>query len=306
RAEFGDWVIDRFQRDYLAGRTPNPCVLCNTHIKWAALLKRADALGCDFIATGHYAQVRQDEPTGRHVISRGLDRNKDQSYALWGIAQEHLARSIFPLGQYTKPAIRQIASEFGLDHVAAKPDSYEICFIPDNDYRGFLKRRVNGLEARVNGGPFVLEATGEVIGRHDGFPFYTVGQRRGLDLALGEPVYVTRIDAETNTVYVGPKDALLGRTLTARQLNFVKVPDLYAEQCAVGKIRYKDAGAPCLVRQTDTDALEVVFEEPRAAITPGQSLVLYDGDDVLAGGWIASMGKASMPTTEDFIALPTL
>ena len=306
REEFGDWVVERFTTDYLAGCTPNPCVLCNTHIKWAALLKRADALGCEFIATGHYARVRQDAVTNRFVISRGLDHAKDQSYALWGIAQEHLARSIFPLGEYTKPAIRQMATDFGLGHVAGKPDSYEICFIPDNDYRGFLKRRVDGLEARVDGGDFVFESTGDVIGQHAGYPFYTVGQRRGLDLALGEPVYVTRIDAVTNTVYVGPKEALLGRTLRARQLTFGKAADLYVEQAAVGQIRYKDAGAPCLVRQTEADTLEVVFEEPRAAITPGQSLVLYDGDDVLAGGWIATTGSSAEPVSSDFIALPTL
>ncbi len=307
RREFGDWVVERFTTDYLAGRTPNPCVLCNTHIKWAALLQRADALGCDFIATGHYARVRLDEATGRHVVSRGLDRNKDQSYALWGVAQEHLARSLFPLGCYAKPEIRRMASDLGLDHVAAKPDSYEICFIPDNDYRGFLKRRVDGLAERVEGGPFVLEATGEVVGRHAGFPFYTVGQRRGLDLALGEPVYVTRLDPATNTVYVGPREALDGRALTARQLVFGKAADLWDERPALGQIRYKDAGADCLVRQTEADEVEVVFEAPRAAITPGQSLVLYDGDDVLAGGWIASAGGyvPAVPAAE-FIALPTL
>ncbi|MEL6772802.1 MAG: tRNA 2-thiouridine(34) synthase MnmA [Bacteroidota bacterium] len=312
RSEFGDWVIDRFTSDYLAGRTPNPCVLCNTHIKWAALLRRADDLGCDFIATGHYARVSQDADTGRYVIQRGLDTNKDQSYALWGLPQAHLARSIFPLGHYTKPQIRQMAADFGLTEVANKPDSYEICFIPDNDYRGFLKRRVEGLAEDVAGGSFVLEATGEVVGTHEGFPFYTVGQRRGLNLALGAPVYVTRIDAATNRVFVGPREALAGRTLTARQLNFVKAADLREEQRAWGKIRYKDAGAPCLVRQTGDDALEVVFEEPRDAITPGQSLVLYDvhpdgtpSDDVLAGGWIDTVGDAAQATSE-FLALPVV
>ncbi len=306
RQEFGDWVVDRFTTDYLAGRTPNPCVLCNTHIKWAALLQRADALGCEHIATGHYARVRTDLQSGRHVVSRGRDRNKDQSYALWGIEQEHLARSIFPLGEYTKPAIRSMATEFGLEHVADKPDSYEICFIPDNDYRGFLKRRVDGLEEKVEGGAFVMEATRKIVGRHQGYPFYTIGQRRGLDLAFGEPVYVTRIDAMTNTVYVGAKEELDGQTLVARQLNFGKVAGLKYETLAFGQIRYKDPGASCLVRQRGKDELEVVFEEPRSAITPGQSLVLYDGDDVLAGGWIASTDKSAPAESEDFIALPTL
>ncbi|MEO1631616.1 MAG: tRNA methyl transferase PRC-barrel domain-containing protein, partial [Bacteroidota bacterium] len=261
-------------------------------------------------------RVSQDADTGRYVIQRGLDTNKDQSYALWGLPQAHLARSIFPLGHYTKPQIRQMASDFGLTEVANKPDSYEICFIPDNDYRGFLKRRVHGLADDVAGGSFVLEATGEVVGTHEGFPFYTVGQRRGLNLALGEPVYVTRIDAATNTVFVGPREALAGRTLTARQLNFVKVPNFHSgregERRAWGKIRYKDAGAPCLVRQTGDDTLEVVFEGPRDAITPGQSLVLYDvnsdgtpSDDVLAGGWIDTVGDAAQ-TNADFLALPVV
>ncbi|MDX1418414.1 MAG: tRNA 2-thiouridine(34) synthase MnmA [Rubricoccaceae bacterium] len=307
REAFGDWVVERFTSDYLAGRTPNPCVLCNTHIKWAALLQRADALGCDLIATGHYARVRQDGAAGRWVVSRGLDRNKDQSYALWGVEQDHLARTRFPLGGYTKPEIRRLASDFGLDHVAHKPDSYEICFIPDNDYRGFLSRRVEGLAERVADGPFVLEATGETVGRHRGYPFYTVGQRRGLDLALGAPVYVTRIDAATNTVFVGPKEALLGRTLTARGLVFGKAADLWEERPALGQIRYKDPGAPALARQTGDDALEVVFDAPRAAITPGQALVLYDDDDVLAGGWIHTAGAASEADAfTDLIALPTL
>lgn len=307
REEFGDWVIDRFTKDYLGGRTPNPCVLCNTHIKWAALLQRADALDCDYIATGHYARVAKNEGTGRYVVRRGLDRAKDQSYALWGVEQDHLARSIFPLGEYQKSEIRRMAADFGLDHVAQKPDSYEICFIPDNDYRGFLKRRVDGLEAAVAGGAFVHEETGAVLGRHEGYPFYTVGQRRGLGLALGEPVYVTRIDASTNTVFVGPREALRERTLTARQLVFGGVPDLYEERRLVGQIRYNDAGAACLARQTEADVLEVVFEAPRRAITPGQSLVLYEEDDVLAGGWIHQAG-GHVPTgvSEAFVELPTL
>lgn len=285
REEFGDWVVERFTSDYLAGRTPNPCVLCNTHIKWAALLRRADDLGCAFIATGHYARVRHDEEAGRYVVSRGLDANKDQSYALWGLPQHHLARSLFPLGDFTKPRIRELAADYGLLRVADKPDSYEICFIPDDDYRGFLKRRTPGLEERVAGGDFVL-ADGSIVGRHEGYPFYTVGQRRGLGLALGFPTYVTRIDAATNTVTVGPREELLGQTLTARQLNFVKHPDLFDERPLTGQIRYKDGGAPALAWQTGDDELRVSFAEPRAAITPGQSIVLYEDDDLVAGGWI--------------------
>lgn len=290
RQEFGDWVIQRFTDEYLAGRTPNPCVLCNTHIKWAALLRRADDLDCDFIATGHYARVRHCDASMRWVIARGLDRTKDQSYALWGLPQEHLARTRFPLGDFTKPEIRSMARGFGLERVWNKPDSYEICFIPDSDYRGFLKKRVAGLESAVSGGKFVL-SDGTTIGQHAGYPFYTIGQRHGLGLALGYPVYVTAIDPETNTITVGPSDELLKQTLTARSINMVKATHLYEERPAVGQIRYKDVGAPCVVRQTGEDELTVGFVERRRAITPGQSVVLYDGDDVLAGGWINAVGE---------------
>lgn len=283
REEFGDWVVERFTSEYLAGRTPNPCVLCNTHIKWAALLRRADDLGCDFIATGHYARVRQED--GRYLLSKGRDASKDQSYVLWGLPQAHLARSIFPLGNFTKPEIRQLATDLGLDRVATKPDSYEICFIPDNNYRRFLKETVPGLDERVAGGAFVL-SDGTPIGRHEGYPFYTIGQRHGLGVALGYPVYVTGIDAETNTVTLGPSEELNGEQLTARQINLIKYDHLPEEVLATGKIRYKDEGGTCVVQQTGNDELQVRFAEKRRAITPGQSIVLYEGDDVLGGGWI--------------------
>jgi tRNA-specific 2-thiouridylase len=299
REEFGDWVIERFTQEYLAGRTPNPCVLCNTHIKWAALLRRADALDCDYIATGHYARIRHDEALGRHVLMTGLDRNKDQSYALWGVAQEHFARTIFPLGTFTKPQIRQLAADYGLLRVADKPDSYEICFVPDNNYRRFLRDRVPGLDDRVGGGDFVL-SDGSVVGRHEGYPFYTIGQRHGLGLALGAPVYVTFIDPATNTITVGPREELMQRSLVARQLNLIKYEDLPGEVQAVGKVRYKDAGAPCLVRQTGEDEVQVAFAELRRSITPGQALVLYEGEDVLGGGWIHQAGVPEpAPTAED-------
>ncbi len=285
REEFGDWVIRRFTDEYLAGRTPNPCVLCNTHIKWDALLRRADDLGCRYIATGHYARVRYDEMLGRHVLMQGLDRAKDQSYALWGLPQEHLARSLFPLGRFTKPEIRRMAAEMGLDRVADKPDSYEICFVPDNDYRRFLRDREPERTRTVQGGPFVL-SDGAVIGRHDGYPFYTIGQRHGLGLALGYPAYVTHIDAETNTITVGPESELHGRELVARQINLIKYGRLDGPLEAGGRIRYKDEGAPCRVIQTDDDELRVTFSSPRRAITPGQSVVLYEGEDVIGGGWI--------------------
>lgn len=289
REEFGDWVIERFTDEYMAGRTPNPCVLCNTHIKWTALMRRADALGCDFIATGHYARLRTDPDTGRHVLMRGLDANKDQSYALWGVSQENLSRTLFPLGEMEKPHIRQLASEFGLDRVAAKPDSYEICFVPDNDYRRFLRDRVPDMQERAGKGPFVL-SDGTPFGVHEGYPFYTIGQRHGLGLATGEPIYVTHIDPETNTITVGPREELLGQELIATDINPIKTDDLTTERTATGKVRYKDPGAACVVRQVG-DRLEVRFATPRRAITPGQAVVLYEGDDVLAGAWIKEVNR---------------
>ena len=284
RQEFGDWVIERFTDEYMAGRTPNPCVLCNTHIKWESLMRRADNLGCEFIATGHYARLRHDEESGRHILSKGLDHNKDQSYALWGVSQENLARTIFPLGNLTKPRIREMASEFGLDEVAEKPDSYEICFVPDNNYRRFLRDRVPDMDEKAGPGDFLL-SDGTIMGQHEGYPFYTIGQRHGLGLAVGEPIYVTRIDAESNTVWVGPKEELLGQRLTAAQINPIKYADLTGERDAIGKIRYKDEGAPCVVWQ-EGGTLHVQFAEPRRAITPGQAIVLYEGEDVLGGAWI--------------------
>ena len=215
RDAFGTAVTDRFVSDYLAGRTPNPCVLCNTHVKWGALVRRADALGCAHIATGHYARLDHGSAEGDRVgVRRGLDRAKDQSYVLWGVSQANLARTLLPLGGHTKPEIRALAEAAGLA-VARKKDSYEICFVPDDDYRGYLRRRVAGLEARVSGGPFVHAVSGETLGTHAGAPFYTVGQRRGLGLSGAEALYVTAIDAATNTVHVGPRACLAAQSCAA-------------------------------------------------------------------------------------------
>lgn len=284
RDEFGGWVIDRFVEDYMTGHTPNPCVLCNTHIKWAALLRRADNLGCDYIATGHYANVR--EKNGRYVISRGLDKSKDQSYALWGVKQEHLARTIFPLGSYEKTEIRQMAEDYGLTKVATKPDSYEICFVPDDDYRRFLKDRVDGLEEKVAGGK-IIDQNGEVVGEHEGYPFYTIGQRRGLDLAMGKPVYVTDIDPETNVITIGEKKDLISTTCKAREINLVKYDRIPEDEMEItGAIRYNDEGTIGYLSQNSDDEIEVTFPAGREAITPGQAVVCYEGNDVVAGGWI--------------------
>ena len=285
RDEFGDWVIDNFVEEYLAGRTPNPCIMCNTHIKWAALLRRANALDCEFIATGHYAQIRQ-EANGRHVISKGKDLLKDQSYVLWGITQENLARTRFPVGGFEKSQIRQMASDWGYHELVKKAESYEICFIPDNDYRGFLKRRVGGdLEAKVNGD--FVSTTGAVLGKHRGYPFYTIGQRKGLGIAFGKPMYVTKIVPETNTVVLGEAEDLNSTAMKVRNLNLQKYTSLYDGMETVTKIRSQHAGAPAFVQQTTEDGVAVTFHVPVNSIAPGQSAVFYEGDDVIGGGHIA-------------------
>jgi tRNA-uridine 2-sulfurtransferase len=283
REEFGDFVINHFTDEYIAGRTPNPCVLCNTHIKWDALLRRADQLGCDFIATGHYANIREEN--GRYVISKGLDENKDQSYALWGISQESLSRTIFPLGSLRKTEIRQMAMDRGFTELVNKPESYEICFIPDNDYRGFLKRRVEGLEEQVAGGEFVLE-DGTVVGKHEGYPFYTIGQRKGLGIALGFPAYVTRIEKDSNRVVLGNYEDLAKNAMTVGKLNMVKYENLIGQPIpTITKVRYNDPGTEAIIEQ-EGDKMKVHFLSGVHAIAPGQAAVFYEGDDVVGGGWI--------------------
>ena len=284
REEFGEFIIDNFVDEYLSGRTPNPCVLCNTHIKWEALLKRADQLGCKYIATGHYAQVRQEG--GRYLVSKGVDEWKDQSYVLWGLSQESLSRTIFPLGEYTKDRIRQMALDRGYEEFVKKSESYEICFVPDNDYRSFLKRRVPGLEESVSGGEFV-DTEGNVLGKHKGYPFYTIGQRKGLEIALGDPRYVVEIDAGENRVVLGTKEDLKKSYMKVKNPNFIKYEDLQGEAEYLTKIRYKDKGAMSRVRQNKKGELEVEFYSDVEGIAPGQSAVFYEGNDLIGGGFIA-------------------
>lgn len=283
RSEFGDFVIDNFVDEYLAGRTPNPCVLCNTHIKWEALLKRANKLDCEFIATGHYANIRR-EPDGRYVISKGKDSNKDQSYVLWGVSQENLARTRFPLGSYTKAEIRQMAAEMGQFELAAKSESYEICFVPENDYRAFLRHRVPDIDERIGPGNFIL-ADGTVVGKHQGYPYYTIGQRKGLGVALGRPVFVIEIRPETNTVVLGDEHELQRHTAYVRNINLMKYPAITEPLEAVTKIRYKDAGMNSTIVQ-EGDRVKVVFHHAVKGIAPGQSAVFYEGDDLLGGGFL--------------------
>lgn len=282
RDEFGDYVIDNFVDEYLAGRTPNPCVLCNTHIKWSALLKRADALDCEFIATGHYAKIKSS--AGRHFISKARDLNKDQSYVLWGLSQECLQRSRFPLGDLTKPEVRKIAADYGYEELSKKAESYEICFVPDNDYRGFLKRKVSGLEEEVQGGNF-LSTDGQILGKHAGYPFYTVGQRKGLGIALGQPMFVTEIRPESNEVILGTEDALVRNGMNVGKVNLMKYEILPQGLEAVTKVRYRDAGTLSELFQHET-GVRVEFLANVKGIAPGQSAVFYEGDDVLGGGII--------------------
>ena len=283
RSEFGDAVIDNFVEEYLAGRTPNPCVMCNTHIKWRALLKRADALGCEYIATGHYGNIHQHS-NGRYYISKGLDELKDQSYVLWGLQQDLLSRTLLPLGNYRKPEIRQMALDYGYPELAKKSESYEICFVPDNDYRGFLKRKVDGLEERVLGGNFV-DNTGNIIGHHKGYPFYTIGQRKGLDIALGKPAYVTQIIPETNTVVLGDEEDLNRQEMVVTKLNWLKYNGIDDGMEAITKIRYKDKGALSTLHNHEK-GIAVQFYQQVKGIAPGQSAVFYEGDDVIGGGII--------------------
>ena len=240
-------------------------------------------MGCDFIATGHYAQVHQ-HTNGRFFISKGLDESKDQSYALWGLQQDLLARTILPLGTYHKTAIRQMAHDFGYPELAKKNESYEICFVPDNDYRGFLKRRVENLEETVAGGDFI-NTQGKVLGKHKGYPFYTVGQRKGLDIALGKPAFVTEIRPETNTVVLGDEQDLNRVEMRVTGINWMKYDSITDGMEATTKIRYKDKGALSQLVAYE-NAVSVRFYEDVKGVAPGQSAVFYEGNDVIGGGVI--------------------
>ena len=282
REEFDGFIIDNFVDEYVSGRTPNPCVLCNTHIKWEALLKRADMLDCKYIATGHYAQVYENN--GRYVVSKGLDNSKDQSYVLWGVKQECLKRTLFPMGKYHKKDIKQMAIDRGYKALAEKDESYEICFIPDNDYRGFLKRRVEGLEERVKGGKFIT-ADGQEVGTHDGYPFYTIGQRK-LGVSLGpNPTYVIGINPENNTVVVGTNEELKKQEMLIRDVNYLKYEKIYDGMQYLVKVRYKHKCEMATITNQGKN-LKILFHKRVSGIAPGQSAAIYEGEDLIAGGFI--------------------
>jgi len=282
RDDFEDSIVSNFVSEYLVGRTPNPCILCNTFMKWEALLKRADELDCYHIATGHYAQMKEQD--GRYYVTKGIDGGKDQSYVLWGVSQENLARTIFPLGNFHKSEIRELAIKHGFDNLAKKSESYEICFIPDNDYHSFLNHKVEGLEEKVKGGDFVLK-DGTIVGKHKGYPYYTIGQRRGL-VALGYPAYVSEIDAENNRIVIGPAEELMGDKMLVGKLNWQKYTQITDGMEVDVQIRHHDPGAAARLYNDINDTIRVEFIGKVSAITPGQSAVFFENDDVIAGGFI--------------------
>lgn len=282
REEFSEKIINNFIEEYLAGRTPNPCVLCNTYIKWDALLKRAEMLGCYYIATGHYATIRFEN--GRYIISKGKDPNKDQTYVLWGLTQDVLSRTIFPLSEYTKTEIKSIAIKEGFDYLAKKHESYDICFIPDNDYRKFLTNNAPKAIQNIGEGNFIYQ--GKIVGKHRGYPFYTIGQRKGIEVAIGHPVYVKQIIPERNEIILAKKEDLAQQVVKVRNYNLIKYEKLPENFQALVKIRYKDPGKMATIHTIDSNYLEIIFHEPVYAVAPGQSAVFYEKDDLVGGGFI--------------------
>lgn len=281
RREFKDAVIDYFVDEYLHGRTPNPCIACNRFVKWEALLSRSMDIGADYIATGHYARIMQ-LPNGRYTIQNSVTAAKDQTYALYNLTQEQLKRTLMPIGDYTKDEIRSIAEEKGLA-VAKKKDSMEICFIPDNDYAGFIEQAAE----RVPGAGNFVDRDGNILGHHRGITHYTVGQRKGLNLPMGHPVFVTEIRPDTNEVVIGNGNDVFSDQLVCSDVNWMAVEDLGgAERRVMAKIRYSHKGAPCVIRELPDGRVECRFDEPQRAITPGQAVVFYEDDHVFGGGTI--------------------
>lgn len=280
KKDFKERVIDYFMDEYLRGRTPNPCIACNRYVKWESLLQKSLAIGADFIATGHYAQVEQ-LPNGRYAVKRSKTAAKDQTYALYNLTQEQLSRTLMPVGAYTKEEIRSMAEELGL-LVAKKPDSQEICFVPDKDYARFIEEHAG---RKIPEGNFVW-TDGTVIGRHKGITHYTVGQRKHLGLSMGRPVVVTKICPDTNEVVIGEEQDVFCQSLRANRLNWMAAEQPKGEARFLAKIRYNHKGALCSVRMTGEHEAECIFDEPVRAVTPGQAVVFYDGDYVAGGGTI--------------------
>lgn len=279
--KFDEKVIKNFVYCYENGMTPNPCIECNRHLKFDKLHQRMRELECDYVVTGHYARVERDEKTGRFLLKRGIDDNKDQSYVLYSLTQEQLAHTIFPLGGYTKPEIRKIAEENSFVN-AKKKDSQDICFVQDGDYAGFICGYTG---KKYEEGDFV-DLDGNILGRHKGIIHYTIGQRKGLGLAFDSPRYVCKINPENNQVVLSKEDALFSREVIVKDINLISVESIKEPMRVKAKARYRHQAQWATVRQIDEDTLEVIYDEPQRAITKGQALVMYDGDVVVGGGTI--------------------
>lgn len=281
KKEFKENVMDYFVEEYLAGRTPNPCIACNRYVKWESLLKRSMEIGADYIATGHYARVEQLS-NGRYAIRNSVTAKKDQTYALYNLTQFQLSHTLMPVGDYTKEEIRELAIKNGLP-VAHKPDSQDICFVPDGDYAGVIESQA---PERVPGvGNFVTK-DGIILGQHKGITHYTIGQRKGLGLAMGHHVFVSEIRPETNEVVIGEAEDVFSNHLVCRQINFMGMEDLKEPRRVFAKIRYAHPGEWCIIERTGTDEITCKFEKPVRAVTPGQAVVFYEGEYVLGGGVI--------------------
>lgn len=280
RKEFQENVIDYFVREYRAGRTPNPCIACNRYVKWESLLTKSLAIGADYIATGHYAKISRLE-NGRYTLRHSESIRKDQTYALYNLTQEQLSHTLFPVGEYEKDKIRELAEEANLN-VAHKPDSQEICFVPDNDYARFIEEETGEKEKPGN----FVSLDGKVLGQHKGIGHYTIGQRKGLGIAFGEPVFVVEIRPDTNEVVLGKNTDVFTEHLTANAINCMAVEHFEKGQEVIAKIRYNHEGAKAVIADVGNDRIDLVFPEPVRAVTPGQAVVLYDENHVLGGGTI--------------------
>lgn len=281
RDVFAERVVRDFIEEYRRGRTPNPCVRCNRFVKFEALLAKVSGLGAEYISTGHYARIVYDGERCRWVLKRGVDHSKDQSYALYSMTQDQLAHTLMPLGNVTKDETRRLAGRLGLA-VATKPDSQEICFVEDRNYPAFLQKAAPAVAKPGE----ILDMEGRVVGKHNGIAFYTVGQRRRLGVAVGEPIYVVRIDPQRNAIVVGRDSDLHARALVASDFNLISVEELRGAIAVTAKIRYNMKGSPALLSPLAGDQMQVSFERQQRAITPGQSVVCYDGEDVVGGGTI--------------------
>lgn len=281
KKEFKRHVMDYFVEEYLQGRTPNPCIACNRYVKWESLRGRSLEIGADYIATGHYARIDK-LPNGRYAIRNSVTAAKDQTYALYNLTQEQLAHTLMPVGEYTKDEIRALAAKAGLS-VAGKPDSQEICFVPDNDYAGFIDREAAG---RVPGPGNFVTKDGTVLGRHKGITHYTIGQRKGLELAMGRRIFVTEIRPDTNEVVIGENEDVFTTTVLCDKVNYMSVPDLHKPTRVLAKIRYNHSGEYCMLEKREDEKVLCTFERPVRASTPGQAVVFYDGEYVLGGGTI--------------------